>query len=146
MTVRVYMEDFKNELVNNCIVCRQKDSKKKPCVKKPEGLSLLNRCQELKDNGDHSVSALLQRLRRAQEEKLLDSIRYHSQRRKTIMHEKRKISYSESSASKTPSKVRVGRPAIVSPENNVIQRIMLYLSNRKTVFITNYTLCGWDPF
>ena len=88
-----------------------------PCVEKPkiEDVSdTLDRCWFLKESGDHEVTPVLQRLLRAQGENLLDSVRYHSECRKPILHEKRKRSYSESSISNTPAKP--GRLAVVSPE------------------------------
>ena len=40
--------------------------------------SLLERCQELKNNGDNTVTPLLQRLSQAQEAQILETVRYHS--------------------------------------------------------------------
>ena len=118
------MAELQDELLNKCIVCGKANSKKNPCVKnmKNDDVSdMLQRCQLLKNSGDHTVSLILERLLQAKENKLLGSVRYHSECRKPIMHEKRKRSYSESSVLKTPA------------INYICRRDKSYLSSKPTL-------------
>ena len=89
------MDGLEDDLPNNCIICQETNLKKKTLVKKqPEAneatKSLLEHCQELKNN---TVTPLLQRLSQAQEAQILETVRYHSECLKKIMHDKRKRYY-----------------------------------------------------
>ena len=141
------MAELQDELLKKCIVCGGENSRKNPCTKKPkiEDVSdTLDRCQLLKNSGDHEVTPLLQRLLRAQGENLLGSVRYHSECRKPIMHEKRKRSYSESAISKTPAKP--GRPAVLSPEARPKRSASAMPPKEARCMFSSCTFCTTDPY
>ena len=110
------MDDFEKNLLNTCIICNEKNSKANPVIKKKptddKAKDLLERCKLLKQNGDNSVTNVLQRILGAKEAGLFGSVVYHSECRKPLMHEKRK---SSSSSLTTPLK-KVGRPGKATSE------------------------------
>ena len=108
------MEELRRNLDCSCIICQREDSKNNRLVKKQtndtSNKELLARCTELKKNGDTSVTLLLERLIQAQQADLLVNVRYHSECRKSVMHNKRKLTFQDES---TPSKTlkKPGRPS-----------------------------------
>ena len=130
------MDEFEKNLLKTCIICNAKTSKANPVIKKPpdeeKAKDLLDRCKLLKQNGDNSVTNVLQRILGAKQAGLFGSVVYHSECRKPLMHEKRKLSFGEPCSSATPLK-KVGRPGKTAPEERP-KRIPTAPKEKKCMF------------
>ena len=80
----------------------------------------------------YSVTNVLQRILGAKEAGLFGSVVYHSECRKPLMHEKRKLSFGEPCSSTMPLK-KVGRPGKTTPEERP-KRISTVPKGKKCMF------------
>ena len=115
------MDEFEKNLLNTCIICTEKNSKGNPLIKKPpddkKAKDLLDRCKLLKQNGDNSVTNVLQRILGAKEAGLFGSVVYHSECRKPMMHKKRKLSFGEPCSSTMPLKKLVDQGKLLQKKD-----------------------------